>query len=187
MKALLLAVAAAALSITVAPATAAAPTFDSAQGAGSIAPGSCVGSFCLGAGREFNFSAKQLGFGAHATGTYHHSTLINPGPGITGRVTCLNVLANTASFGGVITNDPGQPEFVGTPFVVWVVDNGPADSGLDLISPLAVFPAGDADLPLLPPGFPAICPPAFPSIYGYFPVSQGNIVVDDESPSVSAP
>jgi hypothetical protein len=176
-----------ALAFGAVPAVASAPTFDSAQGAGSIAPGSCVGTFCLNQGREFAFSAKQIGFGGHASGTYQQSNLINPGPGVTGTVECLNVAGNLASFGGVITSDPGSPSLVGVPFVVWVADNGPADSGLDLISPLGVFPTGDPDLASLPTAFPHVCPPAAPSLYGYFPVSQGNIVVDDESPSVSLP
>jgi hypothetical protein len=173
-----------ALAFGAVPAVAAAPTFDSAEGAGSIAPGSCIGSFCLNAGREFDFSATQLGFGTAAKGTYHQAGLLNPGAGVSGRVTCLNVAGNLASFGGVITSDAGDPSLVGVPFAVWVADNGPADSGLDLISPLNVYPPGDPDLPTLPGGFPHICPPPV-SPDGYFPVSQGNIVVDDESPSVS--
>jgi hypothetical protein len=166
------------------PAVAAAPATDSAQGAGSVAPGTCVGTFCLASGREFSFSAKAIGFGGHATGTYHQSNLINAGPGVTGDVTCLNVLGNFASFGGVITQAAGNPAAVGLPFVVYVADNGPADSGLDLISPLGVFASDDPDLGLLPAGFPRVCPPAVPSLYGYFPVSQGNIVVTDESPAI---
>jgi hypothetical protein len=164
--------------VVAAPAVAKPPAFASAQGAGSIAPGACVGTFCLGNGREFDFTAKQLGFGGHAAGTYHQAGLDSTGPGVTGRVTCLDVLGNFASFGGVITDDPGSPQLVGVPFVVWVADNGPADSGLDLISPLGVFPTGDPDLGLLPQGFPHVCPPAVPSLYGYFPVGQGNVVVN---------
>jgi hypothetical protein len=180
MRALVLALFALAATALAAPVIAAAPAFDSATGAGSVAPGACAGSVCLNSGRQFAFSAHQLGFGRHANGTYHQSNLINPGPGITGRVTCLNAVGNAAVFAGVITDDPGQPEVVGAPFAVWVVDNGPANSGLDLISPLGVYPAGDPDLASFPNGFPNVCP-APVSPLGYFPVSQGNIVVDDQS------
>ena len=171
--------------------SAAAPDFDSAQGAGSIAPGTCVldepapispgTAFCLTQGREFSFSAKQRGFGERATGFYTQRNAVNPGPGIRGEVTCLNVLGEFAVFGGIIRESVSST-LIGLPFVVYVVDNGPPGSSpRDLISPLGVFPQADPDLALLPQAFPNICPPPFPSLYGYFPVSQGDIVVDDES------
>ena len=179
--------------VLAAAANAAVPEFDSAQGAGSIAPNSCVladpapvvsgTTFCLTQGREFSFSAKQRGFGERATGFYTQRNLLNPGPGIRGEVTCLNVLGEFAVFGGIVRQS-ASTSLIGLPFVVYVVDNGPPGSSPpDLISPLGTFPQNDPDRPLLPEAFPNICPPPFPSLYGYFAVDTGDIVVEDESAS----
>ena len=93
------------------------------------------------------------------------------------------MLGDTASFAGVLDAAP-NPDLVGVPFAVWVVDNGPPGGETpDLISPLVIFPEDDPDRPLLPPAFPNVCPQPFPSLYGYYPVTDGNIVVEDQSPA----
>ena len=177
---------------------AAAPAFDSAQGAGSYNARGCM--IMVPPDREltcfpdvdrvrtFSFSAKQRGFGERASGFWTRRQAIAGGGTSTlgGRVTCLNTLGDTAVFGGVITeqsNPAGNTELVGVPFLIWVVDNGTASDGdpPDLISPEAVFPDGDPDRPLLPRAFPNVCPQPFPSLYGYFPLTSGNIVVDDQA------
>ena len=188
----LLVIVAASLAVA-APATAGPPAFDKAEGAGSYLRAGCTigvpegrGPYCFATDplvtRTFSFSAIQYGFGERANGTYTQDA--NGGTThFVGRVTCLNVLANTAVFGGVVTESSVAP-YEGLPFVVWVVDNGSATDGgpPDLISPVAIFPQGDEDLPLLPAAFPNICPQPFPSLFGYFPLESGNIVVEDESP-----
>lgn len=88
-----------------------------------------------------------------------------------GDVTCLNVLGNLAVFGGVLTTAPFGA--TGQPFVVWVADNGPPDSGLDGYSSVYLPDPGD-----VPADFPASCPEPVSPI-GYFPVLSGDIVVND--------
>jgi len=176
---------------------AAAPVFDSAQGAGSYNARGCMimvppdrDLACfpdVDRVRDFSFSAKQRGFGERASGFW---TQRQTGPSgvstVGGPVTCLNVLGETAVFGGVITEQAtpeGTTPLVGVPFLIWVVDNGSASDGdpPDLISPYAVFPDGDPDRPLLPHAFPNVCPQPFPSLYGYFPLTSGNVVVEDQA------
>ena len=202
MRRFIAAAAVAAAALTGA-AQAAAPLFDSAQGAGRYNARGC--SILVPQGRElvcfpqtdrireFSFSAKQLGLGGRANGIYTQERADGTGGRFAGRVTCLNVLSETAVFGGVVTEaptpQPGFPSAVGEPFIVWVVDNGPAGSTPpDLISPFAILPRDDPDRPLVPQGFPNVCPQPFPSLYGYFPLNDGNIVVDDQSrPGVQLP
>jgi hypothetical protein len=169
---------------------AAAPLFDSTEGAGTYGLGCALdASFCLpNTSRAFSFSAHQLGGGLRASGTFVTDST-NLSTGITrrfaGRVTCMNAFANTAVFAGIVEEAPPLPDgspLVGEAFIVWVVDNGPAGSNPpDLISPLAFLPKDDPDRPLAPKAFPNVCPQPFPSFYSYFPVTSGNIVVDDES------
>ena len=194
MKGALVLALAAALSAALSLATAApaaAPTFAKTEGAGETAPCTVVPplsgtQFCFTRGRSFAFEAMARGggpivrgLGARATGFYAHSS-VGLTPVLRGDVTCLNVVGNTAVFGGVlrrIANETGPR----IPFVVYVVDNGEANEGdpPDLISPLSVFPENDPDRPLLPEAFPHLCPPPAPSIYGYLPVTDGNIVVQE--------
>lgn len=193
-----LAAAAAAVLAGATAAVAAAPAFDKAEGAGTYGPGCFTtapivtdpGTFCFGFERRFSFSAQQLGFGGRANGFYTHERT-NPSGGnrFTARVTCLNVAGNAAVFGGVVTAGLPQPNgepSVGEPFVVWVVDNGNASDGdpPDLISPFAFFPDDDPDRHLVPTALPNVCPQPTPSLYGYLPLTSGNIVVDDRAPGV---
>lgn len=172
------------LAAAAAPAVASPPELDQAEGAGK---------YTLGFEWDFAFSAHQLGFGERATGTWSEERLTSTGMlrRYVGRVTCLNVLGEMAVFAGIITASPPNPApgfetAVGFPFVKWVVDNGaPGSDPPDLISGL-VFIAPE-ELFLFPSGFPNICPSPFPSLFGYFPVMSGNIVIEDESPPHGLP
>lgn len=174
---------------------AAAPLLDKTEGAGTtgactVVPPVVTGeNFCFPRGRDFAFSAHQRGLGDRATGFYTQRSIGSTGTGFRGEVTCLNVVGETAVFGGVFRSTTGPvPERI--PFIIYVVDNGNARDGdpPDLISPLGIFPQDDPDEPLLPQGFPNVCPPPGASIYGYLPVTDGNIVVEDQSdPRVRLP
>jgi hypothetical protein len=126
------------------------------------------------------FTLYAAGVGtAKPTGYYKQRSLV---PGRTqttwqGTVKCLNVAGNMAAVGGVLTS-PGI--LAGIPFVEYVVDNGASG---DLASDLGLFPLGDPDLVLLPPQFPTVCPTPglLASIYGYLPLSSGNVMVLQQS------
>lgn len=176
-------VAAALMAATAAPA--AAPEFDKAEGAGTYGPGCPVlappgTEFCPATERRFSFSALQRGFGERASGvfTHEHVTLDGQLRRFAGQVTCLNVLGDTAVFGGNLTESPDD---VLVPFIVWVVDNGNASDGdpPDLISALQINLPEEG--PIFGVAFPNVCPHPFPSPIGYLPVTSGNIVVEDES------
>ena len=180
-------------------AAAAQPTFAKTEGAGSAGPCTVVPpltgeNFCFPRGRDFAFSAVSRGvgpvirgLGGRANGFYSQASPIGTTLRVIGDVTCLNVVGNTAVFGGVVR--PGTvtgSEAERIPFIVYVVDNGEASEGdpPDLISPMGIFPQGDPDRPLVPEQFPRLCPPPVPSIYGYLPVTNGNIVVQEGSVSL---
>jgi hypothetical protein len=59
------------------------------------------------------------------------------------------------------------------------LDNGtPGSSTPDQISVLSILPADDPDRPLMPERFPFVCPAAN-SIYGYAPLTSGDITVSE--------
>lgn len=93
----------------------------------------------------------------------------------TGRVTCMTVEGNRAAVGGIL--GATGPAFPGEPFLIYVEDNGPLGSPTpDQISALVVLPEGDPDRPLMPARFPRVCPSAN-SLYGYAPLTAGDITV----------
>src|SRR6266516_207365 len=137
---------------------AAAATLSGAKGTGVMSAGCPIDPVasdvvCPQYRSAFSLYAAQVGT-AKPTGYYKQRSLV---PGHTqttwrGTVKCLAVAGNTAVVGGVLTW-PGI--LAGVPFVEYVVDNGASG---DLISDLGLFPFGDPDLALLPPGFPTVCP-----------------------------
>ncbi|MGH3104776.1 MAG: hypothetical protein ACRDN6_11850 [Gaiellaceae bacterium] len=160
---------------------------DIAFGVGTFGPGCTQDTppprpiFCTAS----NFTVRLLalagpnGFRVH--GFFERRNNQN-GNTFSGPITCLNVQGKTASIGGVVTRTPSPTgEGTGVPYLVYVVDNGPPGSATpDLISPFAVLPPGDPDLAFVPPNFPDTCPsPA--SIYGYFPLTSGDITVQDDT------
>jgi hypothetical protein len=186
-KLALLAVGVATAALSVATASAGPPEFDKAEGAGTYGPGCAILvppelQGCFSFARNFSFSAIQRGFGESASGVYTNERLDNERR-FTGRVTCLNVLGETAVFGGVIregVNLTTGQDISGLPFAVWVIDNGNASDGdpPDLISP--VFLVLPEEGKPLGAAFPMVCPEPVSPI-GYFPLTSGNIVVEDES------
>lgn len=190
-------VATAMVAVAAKPADAVPPEFDKAEGAGTYG-GTCItfppgtplaGTVFCPPQRSFSFSAIERGFGERGQGFYTQQNLVSGTGRITGRVTCLTVLGDTAVFGGTIA-DAAVAEVIGLPFVVWVVDNGPSGGVLpDLISPFFfIFDEIDRETAGTTAAFPNVCPQPFPSPIGYFPVTSGNIVVEDESagpPSVA--
>lgn len=148
-------------------------------GAGTFGP-ACwqthAGPFCAPFSYTFRLLGARRGNG-RAWGVFERRNNVTGGV-FTGRVTCVNVAGNRAAVGGILTRTPGQPGITdGDPFLVYVEDNGPLDSTTpDQISALVVLPEGDPDLPLMPARFPRVCPSA-DSIYGYAPLTSGDITV----------
>lgn len=127
--------------------------------------------FCFDGSRTLRVLAVRHGNG-HAWGPFSR---FNPTNGFTrkGEVTCMTVAGGRAAIGGIETVPSGVP------FLLYVDDRGPIGSGIpDRISPLAIFPEGDPDLPSLPPDFPWTCPSP-DSIYGYLPLVSGDLSVAD--------
>lgn len=125
--------------------------------------------FCLPFTYTYRILAVEHGNG-HAWGLVSR---FNHGTGLTrtGEVTCITVADGRMAIGGIETS-PGSD-----PFLLYVQDRGvPGGSATDRISPYAVFPPGDPDLPRLPPDFPQTCPSP-DSIYGYFPQASGDVTV----------
>jgi hypothetical protein len=160
-----------------------ATTVRGAKGAGVMAPGCPVDPMasdvvCPQYPLAFSLYAAAAGT-AKPTGYYKQRSLV-PGHTTTtfqSTVKCVNVVGNAAVVGGVLTW-PGI--LAGVPFVEYVVDNGASG---DLASDLGLFPFGDPDLVLLPPGFPTVCPAPglLASIYGYLPLSSGDVMVRQQT------
>jgi hypothetical protein len=161
----------------------ATPGNDHAFGAGTFGP-ACwqthAGPFCTPFNYTFRLLGVSRGEGGRAGGVFERRNNVTGGV-LHGDVTCMEVEGNRASIGGYLTPTAGA--FQGDPFVVYVEDSGTlaADDGStpDQISALAALPSGDPDLPLMPEGFPAVCPVA-DSIYGYAPLTAGDITVSDD-------
>lgn len=164
----------------------ATPGRDHAFGAGTFGPGCWQthgGPFCT----SFNYTVRLLGISQgesdRARGVMERRNNVLNGT-FRGDVTCMRVEGNRASVGGFLTLTPGQPSIAeGDPFLVYVEDNGTLDgsdgSVPDQISALVVLPAGDPDLPLMPERFPSVCPAA-DSLYGYLPLTAGDITISDD-------
>lgn len=153
-------------------------------GVGNFGPGcweTHAGPFCT----PFDYTMRLIGVGlgesGRAWGEFERRN--NPrGTSLSGRVTCTTVEGNRAAIGGFFTIKASpQPGFeVGDPFVFYVEDNGQIGTPVaDRISALAVLPADDPDRPLMPDAFPWICPSA-DSIYGYLPLTSGDITVAEQ-------
>jgi hypothetical protein len=154
-------------------------------GVGTFGPGCAQDTppprttFCT----PFSYTFRVLGLagpnGFRVHGFFERRNNEN-GNTFSGPITCLNVQGDTASIGGIVTRTP-TGEGTGVPYLVYVVDSGPPGSTTpDLISPFAILPAGDPDLASVPANFPDTCPsPA--SIYGYFPLTSGDITVQDDT------
>jgi len=157
-----------------------APKREYAFGVGTFGPGCWEthgGPFCT----PFNYTLRLLGVrrghGGRAWGEFQRRNNVTGGS-FTGRVTCMSVDGIRASIGGFLISTPGQPGIAdGDPFLFYVEDNGTLGSATpDQISALVVLPPGDPDLPLMPAGFPRICPSA-DTLYGYLPLTSGDITV----------
>lgn len=113
------------------PVVAEARIGDSAQGRGT--------DVSLG---RFSFSAEGFGTGSQATGTWKHTYSRAQGHGtISGRVTCLLVVGNTAGLGGFVTNSdvPNVPP--GNSFFVHVQDVADPGDGMDRYSFITTPPS----------------------------------------------
>jgi hypothetical protein len=133
------------------------------------------GPFCT----PFSYTARTLAVqkaNHRAWGVFERRNNLN-GNTFRGTVSCLTVDGNRAVIGGMLTQQPGPVPPDDVPFVIYLEDNGPTGSATpDQISALAIFPAGDPGLADLPPGFPYLCP-SVRSIYGYAPLTSGDITV----------
>lgn len=146
-------------------------------GVGTFGPGcweTHAGPFCT----PFNYTVRLLGVrrgrGGRAWGEFERRNNVTGGR-LTGRVTCMSVLGNRASIGGFFT--PTSAAFPGDPFLIYVEDNGTLGTATpDQVSALVALPPGDPDLPLMPARFPRVCP-STDSLYGYLPLTSGDITV----------
>jgi hypothetical protein len=150
-----------------------------AFGVGNFGPGcweTHAGPFCT----PFDYTVRLLGVrrgrSGHAWGEFERRNNVTGGR-LSGRVTCMTVAGNRASIGGFFA--PTSAAFPGDPFLFYVEDNGALGSATpDQISALVALPPGDPDLPLMPADFPRVCPSA-DSIYGYLPLTSGDITVNE--------
>ena len=148
-----------------------------AFGVGNFGPGCWEthgGPFCT----PFHYTVRLLGvrrgLGGRAWGEFERRNNVTGGR-LSGRVTCMTVAGNRASIGGFFT--PTSGAFPGDPFLIYVEDNGTLGTATpDQVSALAALPPGDPDLALLPAEFPRVCPSA-DSIYGYLPLTSGDITI----------
>jgi len=125
--------------------------------------------FCLPFTYTFRVLAVEHGHG-HAWGLVWR---LNHDTGVvrTGEVTCMTTDHGRATIGGIETAPSGFP------FLLYLEDRSvPGDGIPDRVSPYAIFPPGDPDLPRLPPDFPRTCPSP-DSIYGYFQQASGDLTV----------
>jgi len=156
---------------------------DRVYGGGGTEPGCFVPDigFCRPSSTNFAIDAHAGQDGNAASGDYVNATSHN-------EVTCLAVHGKNAVVGGISVS-AANPANVGSYFATFYVDNGPAGSGADLVSPNYVGPADPANWP---PGFPYVCPspdtgaPAFGLVRSFIPVSRGDIVVQDANPAPSS-
>lgn len=164
----------------------ATPGRDHAFGAGTFGPGCWQthgGPVCTSFDYTVRLLAVSQGESDRARGVMERrNNVLNTT--FRGDVTCVRDEGNRASVGGFLTLTPGQPGIAeGDPFLVYVEDNGTLDSSdgsvPDQISALVVLPTGDPDLALMPEGFPSVCPAA-DSLYGYLPLTAGDITISDE-------
>lgn len=154
-------------------------------GVGNFGPGcweTHAGPFCT----PFDYTMRLVGVGlgesGRAWGEFERRNN-SRGTSLSGRVTCMAVEGNRAAIGGFFTIKASpQPGFeIGDPFVFYVEDNGTIGTPTaDRISALAALPADDPDRPLMPDSFPWVCPSA-DSIYGYLPLTNGDITVADHA------
>ena len=142
---------------------------DRAYGGGTYQPGNTT-------------QPRNFAIDAHASGAAAYGNVEYAGAAVGAfreeQVTCLSVVGNKATIGGVI-NASNNPAFVGL-FFLWVVqDNGSPSSGTpDTAAFQALGPASD---PTWPSGFPHSCPTPDNAINTFqldlFPLSGGDIVV----------
>jgi hypothetical protein len=161
------------------------PARDYAFGAGSFGPGcweTHSGPFCT----TNNYTARLLGVrhgpGGRAWGEFQRRNHVGGGS-LAGRVMCMNIEEDRASIGGFLTvaATPQPGIETGDPFLLYVEDNGEIVAATpDRISALVTLPEGDPDRPLMPAGFPYVCPSA-DSLYGYRPLTSGDITVTHEA------
>jgi hypothetical protein len=125
--------------------------------------------------RDFSIAAN------HGRGTFLYGVYGLGTPVVGGNVTCLNVSGNYAVIGGIIREAHYAPDFIGTPFLWYAVDNGgPSSSTRDQISASYLGWVSKADLAAagLPKGFPHVCPSAIaPSDIPLVDLTAGDLVV----------
>lgn len=175
LAAALIAVAAVTVSATLASATsgpnAQLVNQDRIYGGGqfTISPGN-VRNFAIDAHAQGGGAGAAYGNVEYGSGAFHLNT----------QVTCLKVVGNKATVGGIITDTdlPGSTGWA----LIWIVqDNG---NPLSATPDAATFQArGPLDDPTWTPGFPYICPSpdTATSLFGlsYFPLNAGDFVVQD--------
>jgi hypothetical protein len=135
----------------------------------------------------FDGSVRNFAIDAHAQGggsgaAYGNMEYGSPGFHINTQVTCLKVVGNTATVGGIITDTdlPGSTGWA----LLWIVrDNGNPESATP---DAATFQSrGPLDDPTWTAGFPYVCPSpdTATSLFGlsYFPLNAGDFVVQNSA------
>jgi hypothetical protein len=151
-----------------------------AGGIGTFGPGCTINSPTVPFCTRFPFAFQVFATGTSsggAIGSFTRRNMITGGT-FAGRVTCLRIDGPDAAVGGMLTRvpSPGGPGDL-VPFGLVLHDGR---STADWVGPLMVFPPNDPTWPLLPPGFPAVCPTPSPLLTaGYFPLTSGGTLVHD--------
>lgn len=100
-----------------------------------------------GSGNRFSFTAEATGAADRANGSFRYTfNDVDPDRRITGNVTCLLILGNAATVGGVVTNDSFAGQLEGQSFQVIVNDEAKPGDGFD-------------DFFVFFPAQPPACPP----------------------------
>lgn len=128
---------------------------------------------------EFNVNAWEAPAG-RVTGAYQYGNVA--GLTLSGPITCGDVVGNVGVVAGTITDGT---DFVGVTYLVYFVDNGPAQFGQispDVLTQTFLQPEVDPVVPL-PENFPMECPAADAADPGSLPGGLlnmlGEVVVHD--------
>jgi hypothetical protein len=128
-------------------------------GGGQFGPG-CTNdtiTFCLPSSRSFALDAHADGHGNGAVyGTWDYGPTAGPWH-ISGEITCMKVVGNTAIFGGLVRQSE-RPELLGLTFAGYVRDNGTPAAGVPDQASIGWFGTSDGMAGDFPTTFPATCP-----------------------------
>jgi hypothetical protein len=130
-------------------------------------------TFCSARALDISVDAHGLGTGGPATGTFLSGTNGDTN-GLRARVTCMTVIGNRAVVGGLITDDPSNPTFVGYGLQFYVIDNGDPGNNptRDKVSGNEISSPDE-----FAPGFPQHCGAPISTFTGYTDLLAGDVSI----------